>query len=202
MLLLKLLFWLKTLWFSLDIERFWLEKKFYKQSSIASFPRLLIMDLNFLWQKQQPSISAIRPIRRCDYRLNFLLNNISISNAIKTKYLGLIFDQILFWKGHISEMKKKYYNKFEDTAYEADTILLLHIYCSLIFSKCDDGATSYSSSITTLLSSINTIYHSALLLEKGAFRITPCCNLCVNCNEVPSDLRRILIIFRFAARVR
>ncbi len=147
-------------------------------------------------------------LRNCEHQLNIALNGHQLPCESKVPYLGLIYDNKLRWKFHISSIKAKcnarlnLLRKLSHTTYGADTQSLLRLYYALIQSVCNYGYPAYSSAATTALQSLNSIHNSALRLATGAFRSTPTTSLFYEAAVLPQDLHQHYLLSKYSIRLK
>ncbi len=146
-------------------------------------------------------------LHTCDHRLDISLGNAPLPTPPAVRYLGMIFDQSLTWKEHIASLKRScmlrtnLLRKLAHTTYGSDQYSLLHLYRTLIRSKCEYGIGIYSAATKTTLRSLDTIHHVAYRLATGCFPTTARVNLYAICSELPPDLYTQFAVLRFAIRI-
>lgn len=127
--------------------------------------------------------------------LNLTINQTPLTIVSEHTFLGVIFDNKLSWKPHISYLVTsckralnlmKFLGRYN---WGSDSAILLRIYQCLIRSRLDYGAIVYSTANKTTMNSINRIQHSAIRIALGAFITSPIQSLLTLANELPLEIR-------------
>lgn len=124
------------------------------------------------------------------------LNNQLLPVTDKIKILGLIFDNHLTWKPHITELKnscKRRLNLIKTLAkrnWGADQNLLINTHNACIRSKFDYCCSIYSSAKTNVLKKLSPIHNSGLRIALGAFCSSPVDSILSEAGQPPLSIRR------------
>nr|CAH7729532.1 unnamed protein product [Callosobruchus chinensis] len=155
-------------------------------------------------EKTQYIVFAKKPVQNT---ATLRLSNVALKHFSEIKFLGVIFDQKLTWKNHISYLIRSCQSGINMLRYlanrhwGADGKTLLNIYRSLIRSKLDYGCVAYASAKTAALKPLDTIHNTALRLILGAFRTTPIDSLCCESGEAPLWKRREILSLQYATKM-
>ena len=127
---------------------------------------------------------------------NLNINGNRISFQPHAKFLGLIFDQRLYWRPHIDYLKKKCLKSLNllkclsNTHWGSDRLALLRIYRATTRSQLDYGCEAYASAPDHVLNRLNAVHNLAIRLCTGAFRSSPIPSLMAESGEPPLSMRR------------
>ena len=136
------------------------------------------------------------------------LYNSEIPVVSETKFLGLIFDNKLSFKAHISYLKKKCLKAMNllrviaHTDWGADSTTLLKLYRSVVRSKLDYGCIVYGSARESYLQGLDRVQNAALRVCLGAYRTSPISSLHVEANELPLHLRRQKLALQYVIKLK
>ena len=131
--------------------------------------------------------------------IDLQLYNTPIEICNNVKFLGVVLDQHLNWKAHISYIKAKgikalnLLKKLSHTTWGASRDTLFMIYKATVLSILDYCCPIYSSASDAALKSLNALHHEGIRLCTGAFRSSPCVSLLAEASMLPLSLRRDLI---------
>lgn len=138
---------------------------------------------------------------------NLTLNNVPLQLVDQYKFLGVIFDNSLTWRPHITEMKKSCHKVLDllkhlsHKDWGADRSTLLRLYIMLLKPKIDYGSEVYSSACRTLLDSIEPIQNAAIRIATGAFRTSPIPSLRAESGIKPLSLYRNIKSLNYLSRL-
>ena len=137
--------------------------------------------------------------------INLYGDPIEITNQMK--FLGVIFENKLTFKGHINNLKARanlslnIIKKISGTNWGADRQSMLRVYSSHIRSKLDYGSIIYNSAKDCELNRLRSIQNQALRLSLGAFRTSPVKSLHAEANVLPLHLRRMQLCLQYYAKL-
>ena len=146
--------------------------------------------------------------RRVEEVPTLTLNGSILPYEEDVKFLGMIFDSKLTWEKHIDVLKGKVNKSLNilkvvsSFSWGADKRSLLRLYDSLCRSKLDYGCQIYSSACKTLLNKLDVVHNTGLRICSGAFKTSPIESIYVETGQLPLDLRREELAFRYMMRVR
>lgn len=138
-------------------------------------------------------------------RLTFIQEQLDFVNT--HKFLGVVFDNRLTWKPHISALKSVTIKKcnilktLAGTSWGADRRTLLRIYDSLIQSRLDYGAVVYSSATNNVLASLDSVLNQGIRISLGAFKSTPIDSLICEAGKIKLSLRREQQLLSFYVKI-
>ena len=124
------------------------------------------------------------------------LYDLPITIQQEAKFLGMTFDQRLYWKAHIDNLKKrclKSLNLIKMLSHQtwgADRCSLLKLYRSTTRAQLDYGCQIYSSAPHRFLQRLDAIHHSGIRMSLGAFRSSPILSLMAEAGEMKLEERR------------
>ena len=136
------------------------------------------------------------------------LFNSEIPVVSETKFLGLVFDNLLSFNSHISYLKKKCLKAMNllrvvaHTDWGADSTTLFKLYHSLVRSKLDYGCIIYGSARESYLQPLDRVQNAALRICLGAFRTSPISSLHVEARELPLRLRRQKLALQYMVKLK
>lgn len=154
--------------------------------------------------KSRCIIFSKHPINR---KPHMEIYNTTLKYTNNIKYLGLIFDEKLNWKAHITQLIKdcqKGLNLLKclsNKHWGAEGRLLLNIYQTLVRSKIDYGCIAYASAKVTILKQLDVLHNTALRIILGAYRTTPVDSLYCEAGEAPLELRRQILSLSYASKI-
>ena len=135
------------------------------------------------------------------------LHNYQLPYRTSTKFLGIVLDQKLNWKGHINHIIKKSENAinllktFCRHKWGADPNVALIFYKTLVRSILDYGCIFYGSAADTHLKKIERIKNKCIRISIGYLPSTPCTVLEAETGEPPLNLRREYICNKFILKL-
>ena len=138
----------------------------------------------------------------------FKLNNALIPVKPLIKFLGLIWDSQLNWKGHINKIKAdctKSLNLLRilsSNSAGADQHTLLQTYRLVIRPKIDYGCIIYGSAPQSALSELDSVHNEALRICSGSFRSSPVESLYVLLDEPSLTDRRTNVSLRYYYKMK
>ena len=148
------------------------------------------------------------PFRSANADPDLKLYGVFIPVVNEFKFLGLIFDNKLTFKQHISYPKDKYFKALNllrviaRKDWGADCATLLKLYLSHVRSKLDYGCVVYGSARKAVLESLDRVQNAALRTCLGAFRTSPVSSLHVEAGELPFELRRQQLSLQYISKLR
>ena len=122
-------------------------------------------------------ICRVRNCSKCSPQLT--LGRTELAHVPSYKYLGLLIDDSLTWKLHISHLKTAAISSLNvlkcvsGPASGADRTTLSRLYLAITKPKLDYGSEAYGSACRTLLQSLQPVQNAALRIITGAYRTTP-----------------------------
>ena len=142
-----------------------------------------------------------KAIRFCRLRRREVIPTLTLEGSILpyedcVKYLGMVLDQKLTFKPHITELLcnvKQRLNILKVVSHfnwGADRITLLRMYQALVLSKIDYGCQIYGGACKTTLKKLDVAHNMALRICTGAYRTSPIDSLYVDSGIPPLFLRR------------
>lgn len=132
--------------------------------------------------------------------------NIYVSE--KVNFLGLVFDEKLSWRPHLSQLKIKCTSSLNIlkilscTAWGADRVVMLRLYRALIRSRLDYGSIVYSSARPSYTKTIDPVHNNGIRLSLGAFRTSPIDSMYSESGEPSLESRRHYLICSFLCKLR
>ena len=123
-----------------------------------------------------------------------------------TKFLGMIFDQRLYWSVHITHLKSKCLKSIDilkclsGLHWGADRQSLLRVYRATTRAQLDYGCQVYASAPERFLKKLDAIHHQAIRLCTGAFRSSPIPSLLADASELSLENRRKQLILQLYYR--
>ena len=179
---------------------------YYSSSSVNSIERKLQMAINKIsdWTtKTGFKISLEKTVAVHFHRKRGLQNEpeLSIKDHLisfenKAKFLGMVFDQRLYWKEHIDYLRAKCLKSLNllkclsKLSWGASRSSLLHIYRATTRSKLDYGCQIYGGAPPRFLKRLDAIHHLGIRLSTGAFKSSPIPSLLAEACEPPLENRR------------
>lgn len=146
--------------------------------------------------------------RSCPRNPSLSLNDTPLRVVDSHRFLGLIFDNKLTWKEHITNLRASAMNALQplkvisNRHWGADRKTLLMLYRALVRSKLDYGAIVYGSANATLLQCLDPVHNDGLRIATGAFKSTPVESLYVEACEAPLAVRRNRLLSTYASKVK
>ena len=132
--------------------------------------------------------------RQCPRTVSQLTMKRDPIRSVEThKFLGMMIDNGLYWKAHITELRKNCYKKLNllrflsRKSWGADTKILLRLYISLIKPKLDYGCEVYCTAKDYLLNRLKPIQNEAIRIATGAFKSSPIDSLHAITGMTPFD---------------
>ena len=140
-------------------------------------------------------------------QLELKMGNTTINLYEKVKFLGMILDQHLNWKAHITYTKAKgtqalnLLKKLSHTTWGAKRDTMLMLYKATVLSILDYGCPIYASASENILNKLNPVHNSGLRLCTGAFKSSPVESLTTESGEMPLKYRRDIIMMKRALKM-
>jgi hypothetical protein len=140
-------------------------------------------------------------------RTDLIIHQSPIEYVSTDRFLGLTFDQKLTWAPHISRLKETYQadlrllSIISARGFGADYTTLRHLYTALIRPKLDYGSFLFSTAAPSHLVSLDRIQYAALRIILGGLRCTRTTNLEVEADIPPLNIRRRMLMCKYASRV-
>lgn len=139
---------------------------------------------------------------RCNHECQLHIGEIPLTTVSSTRYLGVIFDEKLSYKEHISNLKlscnrkMNLLKKLSHSTYGSDRKTMLRIYHAIIKSKIDYACQAYADTSTKNIKALDAIHHTAIRLATGALRTSPIKSLLCESSEYSLDLSRKILALR------
>ena len=136
------------------------------------------------------------------------LDGAPIMHASSIKYLGMILDQKMTWKDHITQLKTDTIKRLDllkclsANSWGADRVTMMRIYRAIIRSKLDYGCMIYGSAKENILSKLDPVHNTAIRLCTGAFKSSPVCSLYADSGELPLSSRRKQLMLQYYVRIQ
>ena len=130
------------------------------------------------------------------------MNNIPINFYPEVKFLGLYFDNHLYWKAHIRHIKAKALKALNlvkilaHTSWGADRNTLLKLYKTTVLPILEYGSPIFSSASESTLRMLDPVHNLGIRLASGAFRSSPVQSLIVEAGELPLSYKFKITICR------
>jgi len=134
------------------------------------------------------------------------MNNILIPPTYDLKMLGLNLNNQLNWSKHIKLLKTKtklrlnIIRAISNRAWGANSTIIMRTYKSLILSVIDYGSIIYGAAPESILKSLDPIHNQGIRLSIGAFKTSPIPSILCEANTPPLEIRRNLLIHKFALK--
>ena len=126
----------------------------------------------------------------------------------ETKFLGVVFDKRLSFVPHLKYVKKKgpkalkILNIIGNTAWGADTKIMLHLYRSLVRYKLYYRCIVYVSGRKSYLHMLNPIHNQGLRLCLEAFKTSPVQSLYVDTHKPCLLVRGAKLSLQYASKIK
>lgn len=139
---------------------------------------------------------------------NLFLNGEPIPFRTSSKFLGLVFDNKLNWKEHISQLKIRCLKTINilkvlsHSCWGADPLSVLRVYRALIRSRLDYGSPVYSSARESILRKLDVIHNMGIRIAIGAFRTSPVLSLQAEAAEPPLRVRREILSMTYILKIK
>ena len=139
-----------------------------------------------------------------DQSIDLRLYETQITFCSSVKFLGVIFDQHLNWKEHLSYIKAKalkaldLLKKLSHTTWGARRDTMFTVYKATVLSILDYGCPIYASASESALKTLDAVHHQGIRLCTGAFRSSPTTSLLAESGMLPLSHHRDLITLRRA----
>jgi len=123
------------------------------------------------------------------------------------KILGLIFDEKLEWKSHMTYIKEKVNKRLNlikalsGLQWGADQEILLRIHQTMTLSVIEYGVSTYSSARQTTLKKLEPLHNQGIRLALGAFRSSRVENLLCEAGMTSLEHRRKLLTTQTAIKI-
>lgn len=136
------------------------------------------------------------------------LYNEQIPLKTDTKFLGMVIDNKLSWKMHLTQLKADCLRRLQviksvsHRTWGADRETMLRIYRAIVRAKLDYGCVVYQSANQSALKKVDPVHNAAIRLCTGAFRSSPISSLHAESGEQPLHLRRKQLTLQYAARTK
>ena len=126
----------------------------------------------------------------------------------QVKFLGLIFDNKLNFKAHITYLKEKCKKALSILRvvshfdWGGDRKTMIQLYKSLILSKMDYGCFIYGSAPKSYIKMLNPIQNEGLRLCLGAYKTSPAESLEVEAGVLPLHIRREQLALQYILKLK
>lgn len=134
------------------------------------------------------------------------MNNILIPPTNDLKMLGLNLNNQLNWSKHIKLLKTKTKSRLNiiraisNRAWGANSSIIIRTYKSLVLSVIDYGSIIYGAAPESILKSLDPIHNQGIRLSIGAFKTSPIPSILCEANTPPLEIRRNMLIHKFALK--
>jgi len=134
------------------------------------------------------------------------MNNILIPPTNDLKMLGLNLNNQLNWSKHIKWLKTKTKSRLNiiraisNRAWGANSSIIIRTYKSLVLSVIDYGSIIYGAAPESILKSLDPIHNQGIRLSIGAFKTSPIPSILCEANTPPLEIRRNMLIHKFALK--
>ncbi|XP_031338199.1 uncharacterized protein LOC116167099 [Photinus pyralis] len=146
-------------------------------------------------------------LRSFHEHLKFTLDGHTIEVKDNIKFLGVIFDSKLYWKGQIENLSvkcKKALNILRcvsHLSWGADREVLLRLHKALILSKIDYSSVIISGTRATRIQKVNRIHCEGLRLCTGAFRTSRLEDVCCESGIPPMKILFDINLLKYGIRI-
>lgn len=134
---------------------------------------------------------------------DIIINNVVVEFVSSYKFLGLILDTKLKWEHHVNSIIKKCEKALNilkmtnRTWWGGHPSVCLNFHKSLIQSIIDYGSFIYGNAATIYLKKIDVLQLKSLRICLGYMRSTPTVSILAEAGELPLDLRRAYLSYKF-----
>ena len=163
-------------------------------------------DRGFKFSPQKTKAIRFTRTRKNEEIPTLFLNGDILPLEEEVKFLGVIFDQKLFFGPHIKDLVnrvKQSLNILKVVSHYdwgADRKTLIQLYTSLCLSKIDYASQIYGSACKTNLEKLDVVHNMGLRICTGAYRTSPVASLYVDSGLPPLSIRREELSIRYLAR--
>ena len=190
----------------------------YSSSSVQSIQRKLQLSIDkiYRWTRQVGfKLSTEKTVavhfhrkRGLQTEADLSINGNRIPFKTSAKYLGMIFDQRLYWKTHIDYLRSKCMKSLNllkclsHQGWGADRKSLLRIYRATTRSQLDYGSQIYASAPDHVLKRLDAIHNLGIRLCTGAFKSSPITSLMADAGERHLSSRRNQLCLQMFIRMQ